>query len=164
VIATIAFIVFFAGLGLSVLMVAMQGGPRGMTGRTPGRRSRRFTTIGLPILIAIFGLGLPYWILSANSSGHIEKATGGVELNASEARGRQLFAKNCATCHTLAGANASGRVGPNLDELQAVSSTAFTLNAIKEGRAQGRGQMPAGLLDGQDAVDVAAFVKAVAGR
>ena len=38
------------------------------------------------------------------------------------------------------------------------------LNAIQQGRAQGRGQMPADLVDGQDAQDVADFVAAVAGH
>jgi hypothetical protein len=45
-----------------------------------------------------------------------------------------------------------------------VSNEEFTLNAIREGRAQGNGQMPSGLLDGRDAQDVASFVKAVSGR
>ncbi len=29
--------------------------------------------------------------------------------------GEQVFADNCATCHTLAAAHATGTVGPNLD-------------------------------------------------
>jgi mono/diheme cytochrome c family protein len=29
-----------------------------------------------------------------------------------------LFEDNCSSCHTLAAANASGRVGPNLDDLR----------------------------------------------
>jgi outer membrane protein assembly factor BamB len=33
------------------------------------------------------------------------------------ATGKQLFQKNCASCHTLAAAGASGTVGPNLDQL-----------------------------------------------
>jgi mono/diheme cytochrome c family protein len=30
----------------------------------------------------------------------------------------QLFSDNCANCHTLAAAGASGKVGPNLDQLR----------------------------------------------
>ena len=30
----------------------------------------------------------------------------------------QLFTDNCANCHTLAAAGASGKVGPNLDQLR----------------------------------------------
>ena len=32
--------------------------------------------------------------------------------------GQQLFSDNCANCHTLAAAGASGKVGPDLDQLQ----------------------------------------------
>ena len=32
--------------------------------------------------------------------------------------GQQLFSDNCANCHTLAAAGASGKVGPDLDALQ----------------------------------------------
>ena len=32
--------------------------------------------------------------------------------------GKELFAQNCSSCHTLASAGASGKVGPNLDQLQ----------------------------------------------
>ncbi|MEA2255541.1 MAG: hypothetical protein QOG35_1586, partial [Solirubrobacteraceae bacterium] len=49
----------------------------------------------------------------------------------------------------------------NLDNLH--PPRALVLDAIEQGRARGQGQMPAGLVDGQDAKDVAAFVVAVAG-
>jgi mono/diheme cytochrome c family protein len=32
--------------------------------------------------------------------------------------GQQLFSDNCASCHTLAAAGASGKVGPDLDQVQ----------------------------------------------
>jgi mono/diheme cytochrome c family protein len=165
VVATVAFLLFFICLALGVLTVAMRGGPKGMRdAEPPSRRARRMWTVVAPIVLLIVGLGLPLWILSANSESHDKQEIGGVTLNDSQARGRVLFATNCATCHTLDGAAATGKVGPNLDELTAVQNTAFTLNAIKQGRAQGNGQMPRGLLDGQDAEDVANFIKAVAGR
>ena len=70
--------------------------------------------------------------------------------------------KYCATCHTLKASNAVGKVGPNLDVLHPPKG--LILDAIANGRARGQGQMPAGLVDGQDAQDVAAYVAAVAGR
>jgi mono/diheme cytochrome c family protein len=73
-----------------------------------------------------------------------------------------LFNDKCATCHTLDDAGAVGQVGPNLDEL--APPAPLTLNAIQQGRARGRGQMPAQLYDGQDAKDVAAYIALVAGR
>ncbi|TML97807.1 MAG: cytochrome c [Actinobacteria bacterium] len=79
-----------------------------------------------------------------------------------EVHGRELFTKNCATCHTLRAVNAVGKVGPNLDQLRPPKE--LVLNAIEAGRARGNGQMPADLVAGQEAKDVAAFVAAVAGR
>jgi mono/diheme cytochrome c family protein len=32
--------------------------------------------------------------------------------------GEQIFKDNCSTCHTLAAAGASGKVGPDLDQLK----------------------------------------------
>jgi mono/diheme cytochrome c family protein len=32
--------------------------------------------------------------------------------------GKELFTQNCSSCHTLAAAGASGKVGPNLDQLK----------------------------------------------
>jgi mono/diheme cytochrome c family protein len=165
VVATVAFVLFFVFLALGVLGVAMRGGPKGMRGAgPPSRRARRMWTVVAPIALVVLGIGLPLWILAANSESHDKQEIGGVELTDAQARGRVLFTQNCATCHTLKGAAATGKVGPNLDELQAVQNTAFTLNAIHQGRAQGNGQMPRALLDGQDAEDVANFVKAVSGR
>ena len=40
----------------------------------------------------------------------------------------------------------------------------LTTNAIEEGRARGQGQMPALLLDGEDAKHVAEYIAEVAGR
>lgn len=165
-IAAIAFLAFFVLMGLGVLAVAMRGGPKAIAaGAGPqSRASRRAWNVALPIVLVVTGLGIPYWILAANSSGHDKRGVAGVELNDSQARGRLLFAQNCSTCHTLRGANAVAKVGPNLDQLQAVQNEAFVLDAIRNGRAQGRGQMPPALLDGADARDVASFVRAVAGR
>ena len=37
---------------------------------------------------------------------------------ASAGGGEQLFIDNCSNCHTLAAAGASGKVGPDLDQLR----------------------------------------------
>ena len=76
--------------------------------------------------------------------------------------GRILFIERCGTCHTLAEAGTTATVGPNLDDLRPPQS--LVLNAIAQGRARGVGRMPAALLQGQDAQDVAAYVSKVAGR
>jgi len=65
--------------------------------------------LGLRLLFlpALIGAAL----LSAGCAGRAVDATG-ADLN----QGKQLFAKNCGGCHTLADAATAGTVGPNLDD------------------------------------------------
>jgi mono/diheme cytochrome c family protein len=113
------------------------------------------------VIIAL-GLAVPLAIGVVNSNDHAKNAPGGVDLNAAQTNGRAVFGKYCSTCHTLKASNAVGKVGPNLDVLHPPKG--LILDAIAKGRARGQGQMPAGVVDGQDAQDVAAYVAAVAGR
>jgi mono/diheme cytochrome c family protein len=167
VIGTIAFVLAFIILGLSVVAVAMRSGrrrsPAGARGETPA--TRRAWGIGLPVAGLLVGLGIPLWVVLAHSSSHAKQAPGGIDLTSAQASGREIFTIRCANCHTLAASNAVGRVGPNLDQLNGGNvPKGLILDAIKNGRAEGRGQMPAGVIDGQDAQDVASYVNRVAGR
>lgn len=163
-VATTAFVLAFVALGLATAFVAMGGGPKGARNVLHAGASPRGSAVswGIGVVAAIVGLGIPALILVHNSGAQEKQGPGGVELTASEISGRQLFTQNCATCHTLDGAHAVGKVGPNLDEMR--PPKALVTNAIQLGRARGQGQMPALLLTGKDARDVAAFVAAVAGR
>ena len=78
-------------------------------------------------------------------------------LSADEERGRELFAENCGSCHTLDAAGTTGQIGPNLDE--APLNEQDVLRAIEIG-GRGSGNMPPNLVSGKDASDVAAFVAA----
>jgi mono/diheme cytochrome c family protein len=69
---------------------------------------------------------------------------------------------NCKSCHNLDAVQAEGVTGPDLDELGGVD-TQRVLNAIKKG-GTGQNRMPANLLQGQDAKDVAGYVARVAGQ
>ncbi|MBA3808307.1 MAG: c-type cytochrome [Solirubrobacterales bacterium] len=97
-------------------------------------------------------------------------ASGGIRLTADEQKGRELFARACAVCHTLNATKSVGRVGPDLDVRVGVDIAtpagrkALVLGAITEGRARGLGQMPALLYQGKEAEEVASFVAAVAGH
>jgi mono/diheme cytochrome c family protein len=51
--------------------------------------------------------------------------------------GAQLFTENCANCHTLAAAGASGKVGPDLDQLRPGP------DLVKAQTENGGGAMPA---------------------
>ena len=164
-IGTLVFVLIFLALGLSVVLAAMRSGrpPAGSKPESPGQR--RAWGLGLGLVIVVLGVGLPVLVLATNGDDHASEGAGGTHLNAAATNGRELFAQNCATCHTLAGSNAVGRVGPNLDTLNGGDlKPAFVLDAIANGRARGAGQMPAGLLYGQDAKDVAEYVATVAGR
>jgi mono/diheme cytochrome c family protein len=163
-IAALVFVLAFVALGLGVVFVAFSGGPRGV-GRSKGRPSRtgrRVVVVGVAIVVAGLGVAVPLAVGLVNGDDHAKNAPGGVDLSAAEASGRTTFAKYCSTCHTLKASNAVGKVGPNLDVLH--PPKALILDAIKNGRARGQGQMPAGVVDGQDAQDVAAYVAAVAGQ
>src|SRR5579859_1686595 len=85
--------------------------------------------------------------------------------------GKMLFQTKCGSCHTLNHANTTGNVGPNLD----VAFRQDRADGIKSASIEGlvaywiqypdsQGVMPAGLLTGQKAQDVAAYVAAVASR
>lgn len=77
-----------------------------------------------------------------------------------DAAAKAAFAATCGGCHTLAAAGTSGTVGPDLDDLKPTAEQVAT--AIANGGA-GSGQMPAGLLSGEQATKVAEFVASSAG-
>ena len=162
-IAAVIFVLVFLVLGLSVLFFAFSGraGARDRRG-TPSRAGRRFVAVMVTLVVIALGVAVPLAIGVVNGNDHAKNAPGGVDLNAAQTSGRAVFGKYCATCHTLKASNAVGKVGPNLDVLHPPKG--LILDAIAKGRARGQGQMPAGLVDGQDAQDVAAYVAAVAGR
>lgn len=158
--AAALFLGFFLILGLGVVLVAMRGGPRGVrdtleVGRKRPLHAAEFAVAGA---IAVFGLAVPAVVLLGDQA---SAGPGGTKLSAVEQEGRQLFSEKCATCHTLKDAGAVGKVGPDLDEL--APAKALTLNAIDKGRA-GKGQMPAELLERDEATKVATYLADVAGR
>jgi mono/diheme cytochrome c family protein len=158
--AAALFLGFFIILGLGVVLVALRGGPRGVrdTLEVGRRRPLRLWEFALAGAIVLFGLAVPIVVLSGDPAA---AGPGGSKLSTDGKEGRVLFAERCATCHTLKDAGAVGKVGPNLDVLQ--PPPALTLSAIKQGRA-GKGQMPAQLLEEQDAKKVARYLADVAGR
>jgi cytochrome c6 len=76
------------------------------------------------------------------------------------AAGLALFTQHCGSCHTLSGAGTSGTVGPNLDDL--APSKEQVLAAIQNG-GLGTGTMPANLVQGAEAEQVAEAVASSAG-
>lgn len=93
------------------------------------------------------------------------------------ANGRDAFIAQCAECHTLAEARTGGKIGPDLDAAFAAARAAGGVNdATIEGIVTSQiadprftdpedpTYMPAGLVEGDDARDVAAYVASVAGN
>ena len=161
-ITTLAFAIASVAIGLAVVAAAF-GGRRGERARPAGptRRGRKVVAVVVGAVVVVLGIVVPALVLAAGRE-HDRNGHGGVELNAAETRGREVFRERCATCHTLSAANAVGKVGPNLDQLRPPAP--LTIDAIEKGRARGQGQMPAQLVTGEDSRAVAAFVATVAGR
>lgn len=99
--------------------------------------------------------------------------------NADTERGRALFLAKCGTCHTLAKAGSTAEVGPDLDAAFAQARVDGMDNDTIEGVVQTQIEsprfvekgannydkvyMPAEIVSGQDAEDVASYVASVAG-
>jgi plastocyanin len=85
--------------------------------------------------------------------------------------GKTQFVQKCASCHSLARANASGVQGPNLDEAFGPArndglgpKTVQGVVAEQIALVRRNSTMPANLVTGDDRRDVAAYVAAVAGQ
>jgi mono/diheme cytochrome c family protein len=90
--------------------------------------------------------------------------------------GKQMFVQKCGSCHTLSRAGTKGTTGPNLDEAFQQSKLdglgENTIRGVVKKQIEypsrmgvaGQGIMPAKLVDGDHAADVAAYVAQVVGE
>jgi len=105
-------------------------------------------------------------LAAAGCGGTGNAAPGSADL----ANGKQLFVSSCGVCHTMSEAKTHGTVGPNLDfayvgdRVQGMKATSFE-SMVREQIASPDpyGAMPANVVKGSDAQDVAAYVASVAG-
>jgi cytochrome c553 len=95
-----------------------------------------------------------------------ETTTGGgenlpaLDLTGDATAGQEVFAsQGCGSCHTLAVANASGTIGPNLDEAQPSYELAVERVTLGQGGMPAFGEQ----LEPQQIADVAEFVSSSAG-
>ncbi len=158
----IAFLIPFVLLGVAVLFIAFSGGP-GAAREAYLTRGGTLFKIVIPLIYIGFGVVVPALVLvnreaAAGGSGALRTA----KLDDQDERGKQLFRQQCASCHSLAAVNARGVTGPSLDEIGEVTPERVR-NAIRIG-GTGQGRMPAGLLEGEEAREVAEYVSEVAGR
>jgi mono/diheme cytochrome c family protein len=133
------------------------------------------TFIVFGLLIVFLAVLIPWLAFRADGdSANAEPVPGDLKA------GQSLFQTNCGTCHTLYAAGTDGNFGPNLDELLAPSGTpegptaadtikateGRVLNAIENGvdSSTTPGRMPGGILNEEQAKEVAAFVANTAGE
>jgi mono/diheme cytochrome c family protein len=161
---TLVFALVFIILGLSVVLVALSGGPAGARRRlgSQSRGTRRLALVNFLLALVILGLGIPAAVIATVNGRNDDPAANVYNLTTAEKHGRELFGQRCANCHTLKAANAVAQVGPNLDDLRPPKS--LVLATIHSGKAAGNGQMAADLVEGQDAEDVASFVAKAVGQ
>jgi plastocyanin len=116
-------------------------------------------------------------IVAAAGAGGCNVADSGTNL----VNGKEQFVAKCSSCHVLKRAGATGVVGPNLDEaFQRARKDGFgqstfeglvhaqilhpAINPQVDPVTRRRTSMPAGLVTGEDAEDVAAYVASAAGK
>lgn len=134
------------------------------------------TFIVFGLLVVFLAVLIPW--LAFRSDG--DAARGAQQVPASLKSGQSLFQTNCGTCHTLYAAGTDGNYAPDLDELLAptgppegkgAASTieateGRVLNAVENGvdSSTTPGRMPGGILNEQQAKEVAEFVARTAGE
>jgi mono/diheme cytochrome c family protein len=133
----------------------------------------RKTFIVFGLVVVVLAVLIPW--LAFRSDG--DAAKGAQEVPFSLKSGQSLFQTNCGTCHTLYAAGTDGNYAPNLDVLLAPAGAATkaseskaiegrVLNAVENGvdSSTTPGRMPGGILNEQQAKEVAEFVAQTAGE
>jgi mono/diheme cytochrome c family protein len=162
--AVLAFVLLFVLLGLGALFAGMRGGPSAARERLRSRTRRgvKGMTLLFVLSLAVLGIAVPAAVIATEKDRNSIPEANVKALTPLQERGREIFSQRCKNCHTLEAAEATARVGPNLDELR--PPKALVLDAIKNGRANGNGNMAAGLVQGEDAEAVAQFVAVAVGN
>jgi len=132
------------------------------------------TFIWFGILLLVLAVVIPFAIFQSKGDGN---SGGSAQTNDA----KELFVVNCGTCHTLSAAGTDGNYAPNLDELLAPTgppegepdkiketeeaTEGRVLNAVENGvNSSTPGRMPGGILNEQQAKEVAAYVAENAGQ
>jgi mono/diheme cytochrome c family protein len=155
-------------------------GPPSVSVRARSPRRPRHLVTGIALALAAFAIA------------GCADTVGFDEGNGDRLHGKELFIPKCGSCHTLADARTTGAIGPNLDfafyqyrvdgsgadpedpdfqaQLADPAVTSTVLNTVRDQIAypitepsSGLPGMPADIVTGQDAEDVAAYVASVAG-
>jgi mono/diheme cytochrome c family protein len=134
------------------------------------------TFIWFGILVLVLAVAIPFVAFRAKGDGD----SGEKSLPAGLENSKDLFVVNCGTCHSLYSAGTDGNYGPDLDELlgpngapegdtaaETIKNTkGRVLLAIEQGldTETTSGRMPGGILNEEQAEEVADFVARTAGE
>jgi mono/diheme cytochrome c family protein len=129
---------------------------------------RRLAVIALALLgaVVLAGCGAqgvasptPQTVIGTGATGPTFPIVPAFKLKGDATKGKSIFTANCATCHTLAAAHATGTIGPNLDSLKP-DYQAVTAQVTLGPAGPLQGSMPSfkSTLTTQQIADVAAYV------
>jgi mono/diheme cytochrome c family protein len=137
---------------------------------------KRKTFVVFGLVVVVLAVVIPWLAFRSNG----DASTGAQDVPSDLKAGQSLFQTNCGTCHTLYAAGTDGNYAPNLDVLLAPSGApegsgaesaikgteTRVLNAVENGvdSSTTPGRMPAGILNKEQAKEVAEFVARTAGE
>lgn len=113
--------------------------------------------IALTLVMIGLVVGIPLWAVSKDTG----PGSAVTAVADKDEAAQVVFQENCGPCHTMKKAGTDGVVGPNLDASGAASSAESVRGFIENGS---QGRMPAGILTGERAQEVAEFVAGYAGQ
>lgn len=127
------------------------------------------------LVLVFLAVVVPAWAFMKDGDPHSSDGRENVPANLEN--GQSLFIDSCGNCHKLYAAGTYGEFGPDLDQKLAPSGTSTdptvidgvksqVLSAIGQGADDPSisGRMPAGIVAGVEAEEIANFVAATAGR
>jgi mono/diheme cytochrome c family protein len=159
--AVLAFVLLFVLLAFGAFFLGMSGGPRAARRKRQGRRGIGGQVALFVVVLLVLGIGIPLFAINTDKDRKSIPEASVTELTPLQERGRELFGQRCRNCHTLKAANATAKIGPDLNAPP--RPKALVLDAIEKGRAAGNGNMPAAVFEGEDAEAVAEFVAVASG-
>jgi mono/diheme cytochrome c family protein len=159
--AVLAFVLLFVLLAFGAFFLAMSGGPKAARRKNQGRKGIGGIVALFVLVLLVLGVAVPVYSIATDKDRRSIPEANVRELTPLQEKGRELFGERCAACHTLTAANATAKIGPDLDAPP--RPKALVLDAIEKGRASGNGNMPAQTYTGEDAEAVAEFVAVASG-
>ena len=118
-----------------------------------GQPPSRWRLAAVPLALFLVVSGIVFAV--AKATPFKKDAGAGAALTLGDAaRGKTVFAKNCAACH---GPDAGGDIGP------ALRGSGIRLVDARSVLRTGRGIMPAGIVSGIDESDVLAYLGTIVG-